>query len=575
MGGVASETQPTSDSAKPHRAKLQAGAVFAASVTGLTLLGLAIRVANFDQSLFGDELSSYWIVHGRSLGDVLSIVRSDDEITPPLYFVLGWLTLKLGGAPEWVRLPSLVAGTATIPLVYLLGARTVGRPAGLVAAAVMALSPFMIYYSDEARAYALMLAFVTASTLALLAALRTGRTRWWVFYALCSCAALYTHYTALFPLFGQALWVLWKHRQALRAFALANIGVLVGFAPWIPGFIADNNSPTTKVLSSLQPFEFRPVRMALEQWSVGYPYVPVSDVAGDVAWAMIAAGVLVALAAGGARLWRILRTATGPLARSLRRIPEGAALVAILALATPVGEALFSAIGTNLLGARNLNASWPGLSVAIGGIVTAAGVPLSLACAALVIGGYAIGAVKTLDSDFSRPDYAGVARAIEQRWKPGDVVVDGGSIVGPYHLTPVSQTGLEVYLPETNHEIGLGVPASDGPTFGHRPPPLQTQLDDAYRRARGHSLFLMTLVADPSVSAQAASFLRQHELAAPHVDDARRFVELLGGSGFSFTGPGLLLEKLPAGFHVESDFRTFPGVTPLGLLEITDRSAGG
>ena len=364
-----------------------------------------------------------------------------------------------------MRLPSLVAGTATIPLVYLLGVRTVGRAAGLVAAAVMALSPFMIYYSGEARAYALMIAFVTATALALLAAIRTGRTRWWVIYAVCSCAALYTHYTSVFPLFGLALWVLWKQRQALRACALANIGVLIGFAPWIPGFIADNNSPTTKLLSALQPFAFDPVTRALEQWAVGYPYVPVSSVPGDLARALTAAGVLVALAAGGVRLWRILRTARGSLATSLRLIPEGAALVAILALATPVGEAFFSAIGTNLLGARNLNAGWPGLAVAIGGIVAAAGVPLSLGCAALVIGGYAIGAVKSLDSDVSRADYAGVARAIEQRWKPGDVVVDGASVVGPYHFT-LSQTGLWVYLPQTNPEIGLGLPTNEGPSFG-------------------------------------------------------------------------------------------------------------
>jgi Dolichyl-phosphate-mannose-protein mannosyltransferase len=526
--------------------------VFAASVAGLTLLGLAIRVANFDQSLFGDELSTYSIVHDHSLGSVLSHVHSNDEITPPLSFVLGWLTLNLGGAPEWVRLPSLLAGTATIPLVYLLGARTVGRPAGLIAAAVMALSPFVIYYSGEARAYALMMAFVTASTLALLAAIRTERTRWWVIYAVCSCAALYSHYTSVFPLAGQALWVLWKQRQALRTCALANIGVLIGFAPWIPGFIADSNSPTTKILSALHPFAFRPVRLALEQWSIGYPYVPVSKVPGDVAWALIAAGALVALAGGGLRLWRILRTARVPLAGSLRRIPEGAALVAILALSTPVGEAVLSAVGTNVLGARNLNGSWPGLAVAIGGIVAAAGVPLSLACAALVVGGYAIGASKTLDSDTSRPDYAGVANAVEQRWKPGDVVVDGGSVIGGFHVTPGPQTGLDVYLPQTHPEIRLGVPTAEHPFGPGNPrPSLKAQVRQAIRGGRGHSILLMAWIPNPSLSAQAVSFLRQRDLIS-----------------------GELLRELPARFQVESNPPAFPGLTPLVLLKITDRGAG-
>ena len=575
MAGATSETQPTSVTARPHRAKLGAGAVFTASVAGLTLLGLAIRVANFDQGLFGDELSTYWIVHGRSLGRVVSIVRSNDEITPPLYFILGWLTLKLGGAPEWVRLPSLLAGTATIPLVYLIGARTIGRASGLIAAAVMALSPFMIYYSGEARAYALMMALVVGSTLALLAAIRTGRTRWWVIYAVCACAALYSHYTSAFPLLGQALWVLWKQRQALRAFVLANLAVVIGFAPWIPGFIADNNSPTTKVLSALQPFAIEPVRLALENWSVGYPYVRVTTVPGNVAWELIAAGVLVALAASLLRLARILRTSTVPLATSLRRIPAGAALVAILALSTPVGEALFSALGTNLFGARNLNASWPGLSVAIGGIVTAAGVPLSLACAALVVGGYAIGAAKASGPDMSRPQYAEAANAIEQRWKPGDVVVDGAAVVGPYHFTPVSPTGLDAYLPQTHPEVRLQLSNTEGPSFGNPRPPLQAQIHEAYRRARGHSLFLLTYVFDPSVPPQAASILRQQDLSAQRSEALRRYVELIGGSSFFvLTGWGLLLEELPPRFHVESNVQTFPGLSPLALIEITDRGAG-
>src|SRR6188472_4253463 len=109
------------------RGWVQASWLPIALVAGLTAVGFAIRVANVLLSLFGDELSTYWIVHGHSLGDVLSSVRSNDEITPPLYFVLGWLSLHLGSGPAWIRLPSLLAGTVTIPLIYLLGLRTVGR----------------------------------------------------------------------------------------------------------------------------------------------------------------------------------------------------------------------------------------------------------------------------------------------------------------------------------------------------------------------------------------------------------------------------------------------------------------
>ena len=72
-------------------------------------------------------------------------------------------------------MPALVAGVASIPLVYAVGVRTVGRGAGLLAAALTTLSPFMIFYSAEARGYGVLMALVLASTLALLIALDDGQ----------------------------------------------------------------------------------------------------------------------------------------------------------------------------------------------------------------------------------------------------------------------------------------------------------------------------------------------------------------------------------------------------------------
>ena len=115
--------------------------------------------------------------------------------------------------PELLRLPSLLAGVATIPGVYLLGVRTVGRSAGLVAAALTALAPFMAFYSTEGRGYAVMMALLLASTLALLTAVDDGRRRWWVLYALATCLTMYTHYTAAFVLATQLAWVLTPTRR--------------------------------------------------------------------------------------------------------------------------------------------------------------------------------------------------------------------------------------------------------------------------------------------------------------------------------------------------------------------------
>ena len=208
----------------------------------------------------------------------------------------------------------------------------------------------------------------------------------------------------MFVLAGQVLWVVWKHREALRPCIVANVAVAVGFAPWLPGFVADNNSPTTDILDLLQPFNLGAVTDAIENWAVGYPYIPESVLPGTVAQLMIAAGLVLAVVGCAPRLWSLVqRHGVG----AVRRIPSGAALVIVLALSTLIGEAVLSAIGTNLLGARNLNASWPGLALAIGGMIAAAGVPLMLGSAALVLGGYASGAVQTLGERSRAPRLCG------------------------------------------------------------------------------------------------------------------------------------------------------------------------
>jgi 4-amino-4-deoxy-L-arabinose transferase-like glycosyltransferase len=198
-------------------------------------------------------------------------VHSDAEITPPLSFVLSWLTTQVDLSAVWMRLPSLVAGGATIPMVYLVGLRTVGRRAALVAAALTTFAPFMIFYSGEARGYGIVVAFVLLSTLSMLAAAREGRTRSWIAYGAWSCAAVWTHYIAVFPLAAQVVWLLWTHPHTRRPAVLANAAAAVGFAPWFSGLVNDINSPTTKILSKLAPFNPDAVRLALEHWTIGYP----------------------------------------------------------------------------------------------------------------------------------------------------------------------------------------------------------------------------------------------------------------------------------------------------------------
>ena len=350
----------------------------ALAVAALTVLGLALRVAVADETVFGDELSSWWIVSTNGLGGVLSTVHSDAEISPPLFFVASWLTTQLDLTPELFRAPSLVAGVVSIPLVYLVGLRTVGRPAALVGAATITLSPFLIYYSTEARGYALMMAFVVASTLALLVAAESGRAFWWVVYAVCSCAAMYSHYTAAFALGGQVLWLFWAHPGARRACLLANAAAALAFLPWISGLLADFDSPTTEILSSINPFGWEYAWTSLSHAAVGYPYgkKTLTELPGVPALVMFALALVLALAGLAVRAVR----------RETGLLQPGVALVVVVALSVPVGEALVSAVSTNLFGGRNLVAGLPAAALCLGALLVGAGprlrlvtVPLALA----------------------------------------------------------------------------------------------------------------------------------------------------------------------------------------------------
>ena len=84
-------------------------------VAAITLAGAAVRLVILQDSLFADELSTYWIVSEHSLGGVISTVHTDAEITPPLYFVLAWLTTRLDLTAEMLRAPSFLAGVGSDP----------------------------------------------------------------------------------------------------------------------------------------------------------------------------------------------------------------------------------------------------------------------------------------------------------------------------------------------------------------------------------------------------------------------------------------------------------------------------
>ncbi|MGH2920112.1 MAG: glycosyltransferase family 39 protein, partial [Solirubrobacteraceae bacterium] len=178
---------------------------------GLALVcvaGAALRFATLDaQSLWYDEAVTAQLLH-LDVGTMLDAI-GDSESTPPLYYVLAWLWTQLAGTGEaGLRSLSALLGSATIPVVWALGRRLGGDRAALVAAALAAANPLLIWFSQEARAYALLALLGALSALLWLRALDApGDNRRLLAWGAVAALSLATHYFAVFLLVPQALWL--------------------------------------------------------------------------------------------------------------------------------------------------------------------------------------------------------------------------------------------------------------------------------------------------------------------------------------------------------------------------------
>ncbi|MEA2333271.1 MAG: mannosyltransferase [Thermoleophilaceae bacterium] len=385
------------------------------AVAGLTLIALAVRLAGIGESLYGDELHTFVAADVPSLGDVVGAMQLTED-NPPLFYFVEWVLARVGDPTVFLRLPSLVLGTATVPLVYALGRRTVGRTAGLVAAALIALSPFAIVFSYEARAYTMLGFFAALSTLALLIALDTGRLRWFALFTLASAAALYTHYTAVFVLGVQGAWALWHHRDRARELLLSYAAVAVAFLPWLP-YMADQggqDKPGLPVIEALFGFSLESVGRYTVTLLAGHHLYPLREVAGRTA--LLVLGVALALALAGT----VLRARRSGAARP----GPGLQLIVLLAFATPVGVLIYCAVGPDIYISRYLFASLPAIAVLLGALLTYPRPPLRELAVLLALGALAVGTARALDASRDRPAFREAAQIVDDSAAPGDPVVE-------------------------------------------------------------------------------------------------------------------------------------------------------
>ena len=119
------------------------------------------------------------------------------EFNPPLFYWVEHVMLMIGNNEIILRFIPALLGVLTIPLVYIVGREFVDRNVGLIAAAAFAFSPFLVFYSQEARAYSMMLFFVTFGMVFYLKALRAGDYKDWILFGVFAALAFWSHFYAL------------------------------------------------------------------------------------------------------------------------------------------------------------------------------------------------------------------------------------------------------------------------------------------------------------------------------------------------------------------------------------------
>jgi hypothetical protein len=199
---------------------------FALAIGALTLVAVALRVPTLDhQSFWIDEAAMANLVQ-LPLGDFLQELKT--QTSPPLFYGLTWAWSSLFGTSE-VALRSLAAvfGCVTVPVAAWTVARIAGRRTGLIVAAFVATSPEMVWFSQEARPYSLLVLLSALSIYLTVRSAREGGARLAALWALCAAAAILTHYFMVFVVAAEALWLLSvRGDRRSAASAIGAVGVV-------------------------------------------------------------------------------------------------------------------------------------------------------------------------------------------------------------------------------------------------------------------------------------------------------------------------------------------------------------
>ena len=396
------------------------------AMVGLCVVATGVRLAT-SRGLWVDEAISVDQAQ-MPFGQMLADMRTTD-VHPPLHHAVLWVTVRLFGTSEVaVRLPSLLAGVALVPVMFWVGRTLYDRRTGWIAAILAAIAPFCVWYSQEARMYSQFMLFAAVAIGAQVLALRRGRWYDWGLYAVSTALLFWTQYFGIMPILVQQAafgWAIWQARRdrgrgaraSPAAGLLSALVIVVLILPMVPILQAQ-----------LAAYGNRGVGLAPSQAGAGSSVIggtiSIYAVGANLIWAFLgyhADGPMVQIAA----LWPLLMLLAFVM---LGRGRSGPSLLLLGLVAVPMGT-LF-AIGSlrnDLFELRYFSGAVPAMLLLAARVVTAT----TVRRAAVVVAGCVLTAVMVVglvdqQLNGANPrlyDFKGAFDHIAVDAEPGDLVV--------------------------------------------------------------------------------------------------------------------------------------------------------
>jgi mannosyltransferase len=422
-------------------------------LAALIVLAAALRLGTLTlQSLWYDE--AYTPVHVLHAG-LGATWRSfvHHENTPPLWYLLEWVDVRLfGDGALALRLPSALAGIATVPVAWAIGERLAGRRAALIAGALTAVNPLFVWYSQEARAYGLFVLLAALATLCFVRLLQEPTGRRVAAFAASGALALLTHYFAVFLLVPMALWLL--RERATRRVVLPALAALaiVGLA-LLPLISAQGGHGTQWIgrwaLSSR-------LQAIPQYYLTGYSGKPL----GHGVELLVALPLLAGVVLGGYRLLALparARTAvaheTAPAAPDPR---DGAWICISIAAFAVLAPIALAALGADYLAPRNLVGAMVPVTVALAILLAAIEQPLGWLLATLAAAAFlAISVDVDLSPRLQRGNWRDVAKLLGEGEGQARAIttVELGAAPLEYYLPQLHLDNLARHTSATVREI--------------------------------------------------------------------------------------------------------------------------